>query len=56
MMGTSENHFSPDVPLTRAMLVTILYRAEGEPATNRSIPFAEAFYYPPVEPGVYFHV
>ena len=31
MMGTSENHFSPDVPLTRAMLVTVLYRLEGEP-------------------------
>ena len=31
MNGTSENHFSPDVDLTRAMLVTVLYRAEGEP-------------------------
>ena len=39
--GTSENTFSPDESLTRAMLVTILYRLEGEPATNRSIPFAD---------------
>ena len=48
MMGTSENHFSPDVPLTRAMLVTVLYRLEGEPATNRSIPFAD------VDMGAYY--
>ena len=27
--------------MTRAMLVTVLYRLEGEPATNRSIPFAD---------------
>ncbi len=39
--GTTENTFSPDESLTRAMLVTILYRLEGEPATNRSIPFAD---------------
>ena len=31
MNGTSDNHFSPEANLTRAMLVTILYRAEGEP-------------------------
>ncbi|MBO5020760.1 MAG: S-layer homology domain-containing protein, partial [Clostridia bacterium] len=48
MMGTSENLFSPDVPLTRAMLVTVLYRLEGEPATNRSIPFAD------VDMGAYY--
>ena len=48
MMGTSETHFSPDVPLTRAMLVTVLYRLEGEPATNRSIPFAD------VDMGAYY--
>jgi len=48
MMGTSENHFSPDVPLTRAMLVTVLYRLEGEPATNKSIPFAD------VDMGAYY--
>ncbi|MBR2897398.1 MAG: S-layer homology domain-containing protein [Oscillospiraceae bacterium] len=48
MKGTSETGFSPDVPLTRAMLVTILYRLEGEPATNRSIPFAD------VDMGAYY--
>lgn len=41
MNGVSENNFAPDDKLTRAMLVTILYRNEGEPATNRSIPFSD---------------
>lgn len=41
MNGVSETAFAPDNALTRAMLVTVLYRAEGEPATNRSIPFAD---------------
>ena len=27
--------------MTRAMLVTVLYRAEGEPAITRNIPFAD---------------
>jgi hypothetical protein len=31
MRGISDNLFSPDTALTRAMLVTILYRYEGEP-------------------------
>ncbi|MBR3934066.1 MAG: S-layer homology domain-containing protein [Clostridia bacterium] len=39
--GTSENEFSPDETLTRAMLVTVLYRSEGEPAVNKAIPFAD---------------
>ena len=30
--GTDEFIFSPDAPMTRAMLVTVLYRLEGEPA------------------------
>lgn len=41
MNGTTEKNFAPKSKLTRAMLVAILYRAEGEPATNRSIPFAD---------------
>lgn len=41
MNGVSEKTFAPNALLTRAMLVTILYRNEGEPATNRSIPFAD---------------
>jgi len=39
--GTSENEFSPDESLTRAMLVTVLYRADGEPSVNKSIPFVD---------------
>ncbi len=41
MNGVSETEFAPNENLTRAMLVTILYRTEGEPATNRSIPFGD---------------
>ena len=41
MKGTTKTLFAPNDKLTRAMLVAILYRAEGEPATNRSIPFAD---------------
>ena len=29
--GTSETQFSPDIPMTRAMLVTMLYRMASEP-------------------------
>jgi len=31
MLGTSSARFSPNAPLTRAMVATILYRMEGEP-------------------------
>ena len=48
MKGTSENHFSPDATLTRAMLVTILYRLEGEPAVWGGLPFED------VEEGSYY--
>lgn len=34
MKGTSDNEFSPEMPITRAMFVTILYRIENEPKTN----------------------
>ncbi|MPM39385.1 hypothetical protein SDC9_86018 [bioreactor metagenome] len=33
MCGTSQTAFSPDAPMTRGMLVTVLYRLEGEPKT-----------------------
>ena len=39
MNGVSDTEFAPNDNLTRAMLVTILYRAENEPAVNKSIPF-----------------
>ena len=48
MNGVSEKRFAPNGNVTRAMLVTVLYRNEGEPATNRSIPFAD------VDMGDYF--
>ena len=34
MKGTSDKEFSPEMPITRAMFVTILYRIEHEPKTN----------------------
>lgn len=48
MKGTSESHFSPDATLTRAMLVTILYRLEGEPEVWGGLPFED------VEEGSYY--
>lgn len=48
MNGISETEFAPEAALTRAMLVTVLYRNAGEPATNRSIPFAD------VDMGAYY--
>ncbi len=41
MAGISANEFAPNNSLTRAMLVTILYRASGEPAVNKSVPFED---------------
>ena len=41
MNGVSDKEFAPNAAVTRAMLVTVLYRNEGEPATNKSIPFAD---------------
>ena len=39
--GVSDTEFAPNTEMTRAMLVTVLYRAEGEPAITRNIPFAD---------------
>lgn len=41
MNGTTDTTFAPNDHLTRAMLVTILYRAAGEPEVNNSIPFED---------------
>ncbi len=41
MNGTTATTFAPSENLTRAMLIAILYRAEGEPAVNKSIPFSD---------------
>lgn len=48
MLGTTDTVFAPEGSLTRGMLVTILYRSEGEPATNKSIPFSD------VDMGAYY--
>ena len=37
--GTSETTFAPDMAMTRAMLVTVLYRLEGEPSVTGSNSF-----------------
>ena len=41
MNGVTETNFAPNDKLTRAMLVTVFYRLEGEPGANKSIPFAD---------------
>lgn len=48
MKGTTSKTFEPNSDLTRAMLVTVLYRLEGEPATNKSIPFTD------IDMGAYY--
>ena len=40
MNGTSAHTFSPDAPMTRAMLVTILWRLAGQPSAKTS-PFTD---------------
>jgi hypothetical protein len=37
--GTSPDTFSPDSEMTRAMIVTVLYRLEGQPGVSGSSPF-----------------
>ena len=44
MAGTGESTFSPDTPMTRGMLVTVLYRLAGSPSQeheNLGYPFAD---------------
>lgn len=48
MNGVAVDKFAPNDTLTRAMLVTVLYRNEGEPAVNKSVPFAD------VDMGAYY--
>lgn len=48
MSGVSDTEFGPQVTLTRAMLVTVLWRLEGEPVVNYLMQFtdveAESYY------------
>ena len=39
--GTSDTTFSPDGEMTRAMLVTVLYRLEGQPKVSAKNPFSD---------------
>lgn len=41
MNGTDAATFSPDAPMSRAMLVTVLYRLRGEPAVSQDSGFAD---------------
>ena len=41
MGGIGDNLFAPNHPTTRAQLVTILYRLEGEPAVTGQSPFTD---------------
>ncbi len=41
MQGVSASQFRPDGLLTRAQLVTILWRMAGEPVVNHILPFAD---------------
>ena len=48
MNGVSNDKFAPNYTLTRAMLITVLYRHAGEHATNKSISFVD------VDMGAYY--
>ena len=39
--GTTATTFEPNTPITRGMVVTVLFRAESDPAVNKSVPFAD---------------
>ena len=41
MNGITETEFQPDAKMTRAMLVTVLYRIAGEPSTAGVTPFSD---------------
>ena len=46
--GTSETLFSPELTMTRGMLVTVLYRLDGSPDISGDLPFKD------VAPGAYY--
>ena len=41
LKGVSDNKFAPDTPTSRAMIVTMLYRMEGEPKTGKKATFKD---------------
>ncbi len=46
--GTSATTFSPNLPITRGMIVTIIWRVTGSPAAQGACPFKD------VAPGMYY--
>ncbi|MGI6497972.1 MAG: S-layer homology domain-containing protein [Oscillospiraceae bacterium] len=46
--GTTDTTFSPDLPMTRGMLVTVLWRMEGSPAVTDAANFSD------VDHGVWY--
>ena len=40
-LGVSETKFGPELPMTRAMLVTVLWRMEGQPAPGAAAAFED---------------
>jgi len=42
MSGTSATEFSPNIPMTRDMLITVLYRLSGSPAVSGASKFEDA--------------
>lgn len=49
MGGTAPEIFDPDVKVTRAMVMTMLWRIEGSPACNNDMIFSD------VQPGTYYY-
>ena len=49
MLGTAADTFAPDDYMTRAMVVTVLWRLAGSPAAEGVMPFED------VEPGIWYY-
>ncbi len=41
MTGVSESEFAPEMPMNRAMIVTVLWRMEGSPLVNNTLTFED---------------
>lgn len=39
--GTDETHFSPDMPMNRAMMATVIYRMNGKPSVTGTVTFQD---------------
>ena len=54
MDGVGGNRFAPNSETTRAQLVTILYRLEGEPTVSGDLPFTDVEEVAPGTPTPFF--